>query len=366
MSAETPYLALDKDKLKANIKDMALFSEKEGVVLRPHVKAHKLRPIADMQMRAGAVGLTVSKLAEMEVFLSGGIKNIFLAYQLVSRQKIQRMLEITYDAMIRVAIDNPIHIDILSEIANQRHRQVEVLVEVDTGLQRCGVATAEEALGLVKLIKQRDGVLFKGIMTHAGHVYAARSYEQVLQIGEQEGKTMVELADYLDSKGYCSDVISVGSTPTAKISGSIDGVTEIRPGNYVFYDAMQVGLGVVPPERCALIVCATVISRAHNDRRLVIDAGSKTLALDKGAHGVEQVKGFGIIKGFPHLLLERLSEEHGIISVLSDGDIPQVGDQLEIIPNHACPVINLADRVFIKEKGRVKESWVIDARGKVQ
>ncbi|MBO8169993.1 MAG: alanine racemase, partial [Thermoanaerobacteraceae bacterium] len=352
MLPETPYLELDMQKLKYNIEDMAAFAREHNLNLRPHAKAHKLIPVAQIQLKYGAIGLTVSKLGEMETFLKGGIKDLYLVYELATASKIKHLLKLASEAKITTTVDNPYHVKLLSELASASKQTMDVMIEVDTGLHRCGVCEKEDALKLAQLIEKMPGVRLKGLMTHAGHVYGVQSPEQVVQIGRQEGELLAEYAGYLKKQGFPVEVVSVGSTPTAKIAGKVNGVTEIRPGNYCFYDAIQVGLGVVPVDRCALKVRATVISRSADRRRFVIDAGSKTFALDKGAHGTELVDGFGIIVNYPHLRLARLSEEHGIIEVKKEanrGPLPEIGETLDIVPNHACPVINLAEAIYVRD-----------------
>jgi D-serine deaminase-like pyridoxal phosphate-dependent protein len=198
-------------------------------------------------------------------------------------------------------------------------------------------------------------------------VYAATSREEVTKIGREEGEVMVKVAKELRKAGFDIEVVSVGSTPTAKIAGSIEGVTEIRPGNYVFYDAIQVALGVVPLERCALRVLTTIVCKYSKPyARLIIDAGSKALTLDRGAHGLSLLQGYGVIAGYEHsMLVERLSEEHGVVKILAkDADL-NVGDKIEIVPNHACGVVNQFDVAYGVKNGKVVKPFRIEARGKL-
>ncbi len=364
-SIDTPLVVLDKNKLKRNITEMAQFSKEAGVDLRPHIKAHKTAEIALLQVEAGAKGITVAKLGEAEEMAKAGIRDIFIAYQIIGEEKIQRVMNLMRVADLTLAVDSEVGVGYLKDMAAKVERQIPVLMEVDTGLNRCGVKPGYEAIVLAKKIRQIPGLIFKGIFTHAGHAYGASSPSQVDEIGRQEGEIMADLARILIKEGIPVEVVSVGSTPTVKISGKINGVTEIRPGNYVFYDAMQVSLGVVPVQRCALSIYATVISKPTQNR-VIIDAGSKTLSLDKGAHGNEMLKGFGFIKGYPHLLLSRLSEEHGIIEGMKSEKMPEIGDVLEIIPNHACTAVNLTDSLVVFDENNRINNWRVNARGKVQ
>lgn len=371
---DTPALIIDLDKLEFNIRDMADFARQQGVKLRPHLKSHKIPEIARLQVEKGAVGVTVAKLGEAEVMAQAGIYDLLIANQITSPAKISRLLDLAERVKVGVAVDSLEGAKNLSEAAEARNRQLGVLVEVDSGLRRCGVLPGAEVVELVREIGKLPGLVFEGIFTHAGHAYARENWQQVLEVGRQEGEIMLETARLLTDAGIAPGEISVGSTPTAKISGRIAGITEIRPGNYVFYDAIQVALGVVGPERCALTVLSTVISTPAADR-LVLDAGSKTLALDKGAHGVSLVKGFGIILdeyGLPWsgLTLERLSEEHGVVTITENvqnaKNRPQFNTRVSIIPNHACTVINLFDQVYAVRGEVVETVWKVAARGKLQ
>ncbi|MFZ7102968.1 MAG: alanine racemase [Peptococcaceae bacterium] len=358
---ETPALLLDKQILLKNIKDMAEMAEKYGVKLRPHIKAHKCSQIANLQMENGAVGITVAKLGEAEVMLEAGVKNIVIAYQLVDEAKLKRLKALMEKgADITCLVDNIEQVILLDHFGEKNNLVIAVYAEIDSGLKRTGLQPDDIVDFVEKLIKFKN-IKFSGLLTHAGHVYGAQR-DKVALIGQEEGQIMERVNQALVKAGIFPPEVSVGSTPTVRYSASNPKVTEIRPGNYVFNDAIQIGLGVAALSDCSLKVLATVISKPAADR-LVIDAGSKTLALDKGAHGTELVKGFGIIEGYPNLTIERLSEEHGIV-LAEEGNVPEIGDKIAIIPNHACPVVNLADEMMIVEGSKVLGKWQIDARGK--
>lgn len=361
---DTPKVLLDLDKLEKNMADMATFAQKAGVSFRPHVKSHKTPEIAWQQMELGAVGITVSKLGEAEVMARAGIKDLFIAYQLVGKQKMLRLQKLMQQSRVSVGIDSLTGASQLNEAGRSLQRPIPVLIEINSGLNRCGVLPGEETLKLARGLTEMPFLHLEGVFTHAGHVYAA-SPGEVAKIGRQEGESVAKAATLLRTSGIPVHTVSVGSTPTARVAGSFPGVTEIRPGNYVFYDAIQVGLGVASPEQCALSIEATVISRPA-EGRAVIDAGSKVFSLDKGAHGQESVQGFGMIVGWPHLVLSRLSEEHGIIERVGEGGVlPDVGERLRVIPNHACPVVNLTDYLTLVRGEEVVGQWRVAARGRV-
>lgn len=361
---DTPALLVNAGVLLRNLMDMAEFTEAMGIQLRPHTKAHKLVPIAQKQLELGATGITVSKLGEAEAMVEAGITDILIAYELVGEAKMERLLNLMEKAEIRVAVDSMDGAALLNTACASRGKELKVLIEVDTGLHRCGTLPGEETLKLAKELAQFPHLKLIGIMTHAGQVYGAGNWDEIRRIGEMEGGEMVKTADLLRANGIEVEVVSVGSTPTAKIAGAVKGITEVRPGNYVFYDAIQVGLTTAVEEDCALTVLATVISRPAPDR-VVIDAGSKALALDQGAHGKSSVRGFGIVKRQSEVVIERLSEEHGILRVPTDSPL-KVGDRIEVIPNHACPVINLFDEVNVVQMDDVVDVWPIHARGRVR
>lgn len=361
---DTPALLLNAGVMLRNLMDMQEFVDAVGIKLRPHVKAHKLVPIAQKQLELGAAGITVSKLGEAEVMAEGGITDILIAYELIGETKMKRLLHLMEKAEVRVAVDSAEGASRLNDACAKQGKELRVLIEVNTGLNRCGVLPGEETLKLAKELAHFPHLKLIGIMTHAGHVYGAENWEEIRRIGEEEGMQMVKTAELLRANGIELEVVSVGATPSAKLSGSVPGVTEIRPGNYVFYDAIQVGLTTAVEEDCSLTVLATVISRPTPER-VVIDAGSKALALDQGAHGKSSVRGFGLVKGHRDAVIERLSEEHGILRVPANSTL-KVGDRIEVIPNHACPVINLFDEINVFQMDEVVDVWPIKGRGRVR
>ncbi len=361
---DTPALLLDMDKLEYNLRDMADFCRSKGIRLRPHIKAHKSVELALLQLRYGAEGITTAKLGEAEIMAAGGIRDIFIANQLTGAAKLQRLAALAQQARVQVGLDDWGNAQELNEMAREYGIVQEVLIEIDTGLHRCGLEPGKQVFDLAAGLLQLPTLKFKGIYTHAGHAYAASSPQEVQDIGTHEGQVMAELGTNLRREGIPVEVISVGSTPTAKFTGLVPGVTELRPGNYVFNDAIQVTLGTTTADNCALRVMATVISRPAPDRA-VIDAGSKTLNLDKGAHGNSLVSGFGIVVGRPSISIARLSEEHGILALDPGADL-RVGDVLEIIPNHACTVVNLFNTILTTRDGRSETELTVSARGQVK
>src|SRR5215211_4876657 len=361
-SSRTPYILLDGAKMERNLLKMADVASDNGVALRPHVKTHKIPGIAREQVEAGAAGITVAKLSEAEVMADGGIEDIFVAYPLVTEAKIRQAIRLGERVRLVVGVDSLEGARRLSAVAEDR--SLEVRLEVDTGLRRTGVLY-DKAVGLAAEIKGLGNLELTGIYTYRGAVLGGSKTLELEKAGLEEGQLMVSLADEMRERGIGVDDVSVGSTPTAEYVAKVDGVTEIRPGTYVFYDRMQARLGACSLDECAAVVVCTVVSRPARNL-VVIDGGSKTFATDVGP-GAEplNLEGYGHVVGYPGAVLERLTEEHGMLSVDEDCDL-EVGDTLQIIPNHSCSTVNLHDEVYLVGEGGVVEETRVAARGKVR
>lgn len=350
---DTPAVLVDLDVLESNIAAMAAFAARSGVALRPHCKTHKSLEIARRQVAAGAAGLTVAKLDEAEPYLAEGHPDVFVANQIVGAAKWARLAAMQRRGPVAVGIDDAGVAEAMAAVAQRDGVTFPVLIEVDCGLRRAGLLPGEPVAVLAERIARLPGLELRGLFTHAGHVYAADGPERVPGIAQAEAAALVETVELVRRRGVDCPVLSVGSTPTARISGAVPGITEIRPGNYVFNDRMQVALGSATYQDCALTVLTTVTSTPAADRA-VVDGGSKTFALDRGAHGNDSLRGFGEdpARG---AVLERLSEEHGVLSPEPGSLHP--GDRLRIVPNHACTVANLA-RVLVGVRGGVVEELI--------
>ena len=362
-SVDTPALLIDLDIVRRNLQQMQKNADNFGVALRPHIKTHKIPELAHLQMRLGAAGITVAKVSEAEVMAQGGIKDIFIANQVVSENKLNRLADLKKKVDISVGLDSPVAAEKLSAIFAASGLTMEYLIEINSGLNRCGVLPGRDAVELYRAIHALPALRFKGIFTHAGQVYGAGSVAEVMEISRHESKIMFETAEALEEAGTLVQIISIGSTPTMKVWQGYEGINEIRPGNYIFHDAIQLSLGVATLEECALSIVASVISRPAR-QRAVIDGGSKAFSSDRGARGKEMSSGFGIVLGKKATLV-RLSEEHGIISLDPDEHL-EIGDRVRIIPNHACAAVNLFDRAYGISNGEIVEEFNIAARGKSQ
>ncbi|MDR7077386.1 D-serine deaminase-like pyridoxal phosphate-dependent protein [Neobacillus niacini] len=361
---DTPTLLVDYQKLLMNINQTATFVKEQGIALRPHIKTHKSVKIAQMQLKAGAVGVTTAKISEAEVMAAGGIDDILIAYPISSPAKINRLVKLLQQGVqLKVSVDNTESLSYLQRGIERTPYTLEVWIKVNSGLNRCGVEPGLEVVRLAKEIMSHSKLKLGGIFTHAGHSYAAGSKAEIEAIGLQEGQAVVESANLCEQAGINIPVRSVGSTPTYQIAGKVPGITEIRPGNAVFFDAIQVGLGVANIESCALSLLATVVGVYQN--RIIVDTGSKALCLDKGAHGNQTVNGFGHIIGHPEVLIERLSEEHGVGVLIGETQL-KLNDVVQIIPNHACTVVNQFEEYVVHQNGLVKDVWKVAARGMIK
>ncbi len=356
---DTPAVLINLQRLEANIHRMQQKMNELGVNLRPHIKAHKVPEIARMQLDAGAVGIAVAKLGEAEVFAEHGVDDIFVAYEIVGAKKLERLLELARRGRISAGVDSVEVAEPLSEIFARAGMRCEVIIEVETGLGRCGVLPGEKLLELAFQVDKLPGLNLKGIFTHEA-LHHLRGPQQLREVAEGVGHVMVGAAEMLRKEGFQVSVVSVGATPSRTYT-CVRGVTENRPGTYVFNDGAQIGLGAATSDECALTALTTVISRPALDRA-IIDCGRKILTSDRDWF----LEDFGEVVGRPDLVLERLQEEHGFIRVKEPGPDPKVGGLLEIIPNHTCVVMNQVDRVYVLKGDKVEGTWSVAARGKSQ
>jgi D-serine deaminase-like pyridoxal phosphate-dependent protein len=364
---DTPSVLVDLDVLERNIAEMADLARGAGVALRPHIKTHKTPEIARMQLDAGAVGITCAKIGEAEALADAGLTDFFIAHPLVTAQKARRLAELARRPGVTVATiaDSPEGVAALSAVFAGERMPLDVLVKVDTGLARVGVLPGEPTIALAQQIAAAPGLRFAGICAHEGYSYGRSDPAERDAVTRAGVETLVATARELADAGLPAERVSVGSTPGAKAAIQVPGVTEVRPGNYAFYDAMQVGLGVVPVERCALSVLVTVVSHAARDRA-VVDGGSKTFTSDKGVHGMAGANSHGIILGKEDVTLHALSEEHGWLRLDPSGSDVAIGEQLRVIPIHSCPVANLAEDLVVVRGDKVVARWGVAAAGRVR
>lgn len=357
---DTPCMVVDEATMQLNIDEMQALANSFGVNLRPHIKTHKTPQIALRQIAAGAVGITCAKLGEAEVMVDGGIKDVLIAYPTIGDLKIKRLLALMERARIIVAIDSREAASALSHAMTAAERTLEVYVEVDTGQHRSGVLAGSPTVQFGLDVARMPGLRLIGVFSHEGHANT-QPPDLIAGVATAAGEALVETAEELRRQGVDITVVSVGSTPAAAITPGVAGITEMRPGTYIFKDTTAFRYGIYGPGRCAARVVATVVSHAAPDR-CIFDAGSKTLSLDKSfGH-----PGHGYVIGHPGAVIHALSEEHGWVQIPADDSGFTIGERVEIIPNHICPSVNLMDELFIIRDGRLIDTWKVAARGKIR
>jgi len=350
---DTPILMIDLDLMESNIAKMAEFFRNVKADLRPHTKTHKTPMIAHKQINAGAIGVTCAKLGEAEVMVNNGIKDVLIANEIVPFNKIEKLVSLARHADVMVAVDDPDNVENLSRSAQNKGVNLRVLIEVNIGMNRCGVLPGEPALKLAQKVSKSKNLIFAGLMGYEGHTVAIPDFEQ-RKIDTEKCLTMlVETKDLLERNGLQVGIVSGGGTGTYNITGKFSGMTEVQAGSYVVMDAFY--RNVLQDFDCALTVLATVISRPNKDVA-IIDAGIKTLTKE-GIPEVIGIEGAKVIS---------LSEEHGKLDMSECNINLKPGDKIEMIPNHCCTTINLHDRFYGIRNGKLEAIWDIVGRGKVR
>jgi D-serine deaminase-like pyridoxal phosphate-dependent protein len=367
----TPQVLIDHARARRNIDRAQQLADAAGVRLRPHAKTHKSPAVAKWQIERGAVGVCCAKIGEAEVFVDAGIDNIRLPYP-VHPSNAARLMALMDRAAMSIIVD---HLDVArgwSAAMHRAGRTLDVLAKVDVGFHRCGIDPDGEPLAFLQAVARLPGLRLRGLLSHAGHAYHAASEDELCAIARQEAGTLSTLRDRAAASGIALDEISVGATPTLRFSAGAKGITELRPGNYVYFDRTQVALGAATLDDCALIVMATVVSKPAADR-IILDCGSKTLTNDQ-ARGITKAVGYGAVLAgtgdAPRqvdetLTIERLSEEHATVRA-AGGTRLEPGDRVRVVPNHSCVVSNLVDVVRLVEGDRVIETIPVAARGRIQ
>ena len=359
---DTPALVADLDIVQRNVRRMADLARRGGKSLRPHVKTHKSPDLARLQLAAGATGITVAKLGEAEVMADAGFNDLFLANEPATEVKATRLAILVRRARVAAGVDSLEGAAILSRAAARAGVVVGIRIEVDTGLGRCGVRTAEAALEIARAVCDSPGLRLEGIFTHEGHVYRA-SPEEVRTACVGAAARMREVAEVLRTEGLPCGLVSVGSTPGAAAMADEPGIDEMRPGVYVFNDGMQAALGSAREEDCGLTVLASVISRPEA-QIAILDAGSKALSSDRAESGSRH----GAILGLPQARIDWLSEEHAHVDLrgVPAAARPRLGEKVRIVPHHACACVNLHSYMVVARADRVQDRWPIAARGRMQ
>nr|WP_198946354.1 alanine racemase [Pseudofrankia asymbiotica] len=345
----TPALVVDLDVVDDNISRLAAAAAAGGFAVRPHAKTHKSPRLADLQRRAGAVGLTVATIGEAETFAAAGFDDLFIAYPVwADAARAERLRRLADRALVAVGVDSVPAARRLGAVS----APVEVMIEVDSGHHRSGVAPG--AAAEVALAAADAGLRVRGVFTFPGHAYHpdARS-----QAARDEETALAVAARTVAAAGLTITVLSGGSTPSLAYSRP-GTVTELRPGVYVLNDAQQLALGSCTADQIALAAATTVVSAPAPDR-FVLDAGSKILGADRPAWA----PGFGHLPEFPDATVTSLSEHHAVVTVAPGGRVPPIGSTTLLVPNHVCAAVNLVDHLVVTRGGVVAGHWPVTARG---
>lgn len=362
----TPCAVVDLDVLERNAAAMAARSARLGVALRPHVKTHKCVEIARLQLAGLAPQITVSTLAEARAFAAGGFPDATYAVPLAPSRASEAVALVDGTERLQLVVDHDDAASALEEAARRRARRVAVLLKVDCGYHRAGVDPERgDSIALARRIADSPWLTLRGILTHAGHAYRGRNRDDLRAVAAEERDRTVEFAERLRDHGIDVATVSVGSTPTLAVAEHLAGVTEVRPGNYVFFDAFQAAIGSCGRADVAFSVIASVIGSYPARGAAVLDAGSLALSSDPGARHVDPECGFGIVCDLhgrdivPGLRIGALSQEHGKIETGEPAAhrALRVGTKVRILPNHSCLAAACFDRYHAVRGAAVVDVW---------
>jgi D-serine deaminase-like pyridoxal phosphate-dependent protein len=356
----TPCIVLDAQTVRRNVERLAKYTRDHKLNLRPHTKTHKSIQLGKLQMEHGAIGLTVAKSGEAHVMVNAAA-DILMAYPPVHPGRCAELANLARSKTIRVGIDSAFAADALSTAAKSAGSTIGILVDLDIGHHRTGVQTAAEALALAQHVSKTPGLRLDGVMFFPGQLSHGppTSYASALAAIDAH---LAEVIDLWKKSGLECRIVSGGSTPAASQSHLLTKLTEIRPGTYIFNDMNSVHSQCATLDDCAARILATVVSTAVPGQ-IVLDSGTKTLTSDRC--GPAPDSGHGHIVEYPGAKITKLSEEHAQVDVTQCDRIPKVGDQVNIIPNHICPCVNLQDTVYWREPGEAPKAMNVDARGRV-
>jgi D-serine deaminase-like pyridoxal phosphate-dependent protein len=358
---DTPALVVDLDIMERNLRRVAEYSREHGLRLRPHTKTHKSPRIGRRQLESGAAGLTVAKVSEAEVMLGAEPADLLVAYPVIGRTKLARLMEVARNTRVTVSLDSSYAAAQLSEAASAAHVEVGVLAETDVGLGRVGVSPGEALVALAQCIGKLPNLRLEGITFYPGQIkdLDEQGRAELAKVGELLAGI---LADFRRA-GIEVKIVSGGSTPTLYHSHELAGLTEIRPGTYVYNDINTVNSGGCGLEDCAASVLATVVSTAK-EGQMIVDGGSKTFSSDRPVNSA--IVTFGRVVEAPGARFHKMNEEHGYVDMTGARRDFAIGDRVHIIPNHVCVAVNLHERMYGVRGDRVEEVWNVEGRGKLQ
>lgn len=356
---QTPAILLNLDAMEKNLRQAQALAEKNAKQIWPMIKTHKSTELALLQKEIGAKGFLCGTLDECEALLNAGVSNIMYAYPVSAEPNISRVIKLSRKANFFIRIDNMPAAFALNEGAKKAKITINYTVIVDCGLHRFGVGL-DKLESFMEEILKCENLNFCGISTHPGQVYGCSSPDGVEAVTQAEIDTMAKAAEILKKIDQEAEIVSSGSTPTYYSAVQSSHINIFHPGNYIFMDNIQIALDCAKEEDCALTVLATVISNPA-DGLFIVDAGSKCLGLDQGAHGNGNITGFGIVKGHPELTIYSLSEEVGKIKAEGSTNL-KVGEKIEIIPNHSCSAANTTNYYIGCRNNEVERLYKVDMR----
>lgn len=362
---DTPSLLIDLYKSTNNCKKMQEYANNQKVSLRPHTKTHKMPEFAHKQIEIGAKGITVAKVGEAEIMAKNGISNIFIANEIVGVKKLERIMHLNKIIDISFGIDSITQVKMIETVFLKSKNAAKVLIEIEVGEKRSGIVTETAFKELLLYLKKCKHIKLKGIFSHDGHSYRAKDFADLKNIHYKSQKRTLEFVDIATSMGFELETVSIGSTPPLLHGFSIlNGITEIRPGTYIFMDASQANAyGSI--KCCAATILATVMSKPTEDR-VILDVGAKGLTAQTRTTGLCTTTGLGLIKGFNNVTIHNVFDEHAIIYNKSFSDSVEIGDKIEIIPNHICPVVNLHETAYLIQDGIVVSEIPVKCRCKLK
>jgi Predicted amino acid aldolase or racemase len=356
---ETPIPIVDLDRLASNLDRAAAYATTHGLGLRPHIKTHKSPRIASEQLQRGAIGVTCATPYEAEV-MSEVCDDILVAYPPVGARRAARLAALAKRIRLTVALDSRRAVDDLARAASDAGSRVGVSVELDLGMHRVGLPVVDDAIALARAVREQPSLEFTGITFYPGHVREPVD-QQTLKIEELRTAVGSAIAAF-NTAGLHPRTVSGGSTPTLWRTHELGGVTEFRPGTYVYNDRTTAAIGACEWDDCALTVLATVVSTAVPGQA-VIDAGTKALGREP-LRGADAADGFGCVLDHRDVVVKSMSEEHGMLDLSKSSWRPNVGDRVRIIPNHVCIVVHLNDVIAGVRGDTVETSWPVAARGR--
>lgn len=358
----TPALLLDLDAFEANLRTMAEHCKRAGCAFRPHAKTHKCPEIARRQVAAGALGVSVATVAEAEAMAGAGVRGVLLTSPIVEPHKVARMVALArQEGAVMLAVGDSREVDLLAEAARAAKVTVEVLIDVDVGDRRTGVAPGQPALRLGQQVARQKSLRLRGVQAYSGAASHAVGFANRAKVSRAAMAGAVETRELLAKAGLDVPILSGGSTGTYNIDSAVRGVTELQVGSYVFMDVDYRRIGgrsgaVYEDFRAALTVLTTVVSAAHADR-VTVDAGTKAFSTDV-PHRPEA-------RGREGLSYARAGDEFGTVTAAKGAKLPRLGERLEFLVPHCDPTVNLYECIHALRGERVEAVWATAARREV-